>query len=245
MNSVATSLSTRRRLGTGVVLGASALAVSAALLGYGAYAAFTDTETSTVAVDTGQLDITLSTTAITATDLAPGDHLFRAVTVDVPAATNSGDLISAIQLRAANVVSTAGTPADVGSPTEGSVAGVALDAGANPVQVAVANCSQPWTLPTAGTAVTESPGAINAAATCAGTVTASAPVETDLATLVSTGLDLTAQAVAGTPTFAAGTTNLNLLVQLRLPAAAGNEYENATLAFDLNVNAIQRGGIAK
>jgi len=129
----------RRRSGA-LILGAAALVAAAGLLGYGAYAAFTDTETSSVSIDAGQLDITLATTPITVTDIAPGDVLYRQVAVQVPGATNDGDLIAALEVSATNVVSTPGDPADTGNPAEGDVAGVGLDAGTDPLQLVVANC---------------------------------------------------------------------------------------------------------
>ena len=228
----------RRRSGA-LILGAAALAAAAGLLGYGAYAAFTDTETSSVSIDAGQLDITLATTPITVTDIAPGDVLYRQVAVQVPGATNDGDLIAALEVSATNVVSTPGDPADTGNPAEGDVAGVGLDAGTDPLQLVVANCDEPWTLPGPGDPTSASPE-------CAGTSTPPTPAPVDFPDVVAGDpLELTAEDILGTPTFGEDVTELNVLVALRLPETAGNEYENAALTFDLQVDAIQRAGIVK
>jgi predicted ribosomally synthesized peptide with SipW-like signal peptide len=229
-------------------VGIAALLLALTLVGMGIYAAFTDTETAGVAVQAGALDI-IGADDITIGEMAPGDVAFRGLRVEVPESDNEGDLITAIRLSVPQPA-----PADdvVGSPTdagEGVVpAGASLLTGAQGLQITLANCSGPWTLPAAGAALGSDANGdgLDDSASCAGTITVTQS-ETALNDLVATGDFEYAPAAFGvtpttTGTFPDGTT-LNLIGQFRLPEGADNAYENASLTFDLVFEAIQRAGV--
>jgi predicted ribosomally synthesized peptide with SipW-like signal peptide len=234
-------------LGSRKVVGIAALLLALALVGMGIYAAFTDTETAGVVAQTGALDI-VGADDIAISEMAPGDLAFRSLTVQIPSSDNDGDLISTIRVSVpepapgADVV---GSPTDVG---EGDVpAGASLLTGTQGLQIMLASCSGEWTLPAAAAALGSDANAdgLDDSATCAGTISVT-QTEVALNDLVGTGDYEYSPADFGvTPTFT-GTfpdgTTLNLIGQFRLPAAADNAYENASLTFDLVFEAIQRAG---
>ena len=75
---------------------AAVLAVAA--LGAGVFASFTDTETASRSVAAGQLDIQVSPEVLSVTEMAPGDIFSRGMVIDVPDATNNGNLIEYLTL---------------------------------------------------------------------------------------------------------------------------------------------------
>ncbi|HEX2259061.1 MAG TPA: TasA family protein [Actinomycetota bacterium] len=230
------------------VLGIAILLFALTLVGMGIYAAFTDTETAGVVAEAGALDIT-GANDITISNMAPGDLAFRGLTVQIPDSDNEGDLIRAIRVSVPQPAvgdDVVGTPTDVG---EGSVpVGASLLTGAQGLRVTLASCSGAWTLPAAGAALGSDVNAdgLDDSASCAGTISIN-QAEIALNDLVGTGdfeygppdYGITP---TGTGTFPDGTT-LNMIAQFRLPAAADNAYENASLTFDLVFEAIQRAGV--
>lgn len=232
-----------------VVIGVAALVVAAALIGVGAFAAFTDTESTSVNATTGALDIT-GAEDISIQDLAPGDVALRGLTVTIPDDTNEGDLIRAIRMSVPLVPAAddvIGRPTDEGD-ADAAVEGASLLTGDNGLQLLLASCSGEWSLPSADDPL-EGDGngdGIDDSATCDGTVTVTQQ-EIPLADLVTaTEFEYEAAAFGVTPT-ATGTipdgSTLNLIAQLRLPAEADNAYENASLSFDFLLEAVQREGV--
>jgi predicted ribosomally synthesized peptide with SipW-like signal peptide len=231
-----------------IVIGAVALIIALLLVGVGVFAAFTDTETTSVATETGALDITGSAD-ITISDLAPGDLAFRSLTVAIPTAQNDGNLIRAIRVSVPPPAAGAdvpGSPTDTGD-TGALPAGASLLTGAQGLRVTFARCSGAWTLPVAGASIgtdANSDG-IDDSATCAGTITVTQPAIALNDLVGATTFEFDAADFGVTPT-ATGTipdgTTLNLIAQFELPATADNAYENASLTIELLLEAIQRAG---
>jgi predicted ribosomally synthesized peptide with SipW-like signal peptide len=230
-------------------MGIVALIAALLLIGVGVFAAFTDTETTSVATETGALDITGSAD-ITISDLAPGDYAFRSLSVAVPTAENDGNLIRAIRVSVPTPEEGAdvpGAPTDTGD--EGVLpAGASLLTGAQGLRATLARCSGAWTLPAAGAALgtdANSDG-IDDSAICAGSITVTQP-EVALNDLVgATSFEFDAADFGVTPT-STGTipdgTTINFIAQFRLPGAADDAYENASLTIDLLFEAVQRTGL--
>jgi predicted ribosomally synthesized peptide with SipW-like signal peptide len=237
-----------KTLGSRKVLGIIALLLALSLVGMGIYAAFTDTETAGVVAEAGALDIT-GADDISISDMAPGDVAFRGLTVQIPASDNEGDLIRAIRVsvpQPAPEDDVEGSPTDVGEGTLPE--GASLLTGAQGLQVTLASCSGAWTLPAAGAALGNDANAdgLDDSAACAGTISIN-QTEVALNDLVGTGDFEYVPADFGVTPTASGTfpdgTTLNMIAQFRLPQAADNAYENASLTFDLVFEAIQRAGI--
>ncbi|HEX2179513.1 MAG TPA: TasA family protein [Actinomycetota bacterium] len=233
-----------------MILGIGALLVALALIGFGVFAAFTDTETTEVATDSGSLDIT-GASDIQITEVAPGDIAFRDLTIEVPDAANDGDLIQAIRISVPAPEpgdDQAGAPTDTGDP-DGDTPGQSLLTGANGLRVTLATCSGDWTLPTAdaplGTDTAPADG-IDDSATCGGEITVTQP-EIPLNSLVNADTFEFGAAEFGLAPTATGTipdgSTMNLIAQFRLPAEADNAYENASLTLDMEFEAVQRSGV--
>lgn len=233
-----------------MILGIGALLVALALIGFGVFAAFTDTETTRVATGAGSLDIT-GASDIQITEMAPGDIAMRDLTIDVPDAENEGNLIEAIRLSVATPDpgdDQIGAPTDTGDQ-EDVFLGQSLLTGANGLRVTFAACSGVWTLPAtdAGLGTDTAPAdGIDDSATCDGDITVtqseiplSALVEVDTFEFGAAQLGLTP---TSTGTIPDGST-VNLIVQFRLPEEADNAYENASLTIDMEFEAVQRSGI--
>jgi predicted ribosomally synthesized peptide with SipW-like signal peptide len=228
-----------------MLIGGAAIALAMALVGVGVYAAFTDTETSNVAIDTGQLDIS-GAENITVTNMAPGDYAFRDMNIVLDDAFNDGDLVEFIDVDTANVVDTVGAPTDNGDP-DVLPPGESLFSGDDGLQVVFAVCDGgAWTLPAiddpiAGTD-TNTDG-LDDSVTCSGTIVPQTEVALDDFTFTDS---LGAADFGETPT-ATGTipdgSDLDVLLQFRLPDTADNAYENASVTFDIVFDAIQRAGV--
>jgi predicted ribosomally synthesized peptide with SipW-like signal peptide len=216
-----------------LLTGGAAIAIAMVLAGVGVFAVFTDTDSTGVAIDTGQLDI-VAANDITATDIAPGDHIFREITVDLPAATNDGNLVASV-----DVDTTLGTDT---APNGGS-----LWSGADGLQGRFAICDGGvWTLPAVDDPLlgdTAPADGLDDSVTCSGTIIVQA--EEPVNTLTIAG-NLTAADFGVAPT-ATGTipdgSTFSILAQLRLPTTADNTYEDASVTFDFNFDAIQRTGV--
>ncbi|OWY63202.1 hypothetical protein B7486_54380, partial [cyanobacterium TDX16] len=148
----------------------------------------------------------------------------------------------------ANVADVVGDPTDNGDlDPDGEPAGESLFSGTDGLQVVFAVCSGgTWTIPaTDAVAVPDSGDAGDLAdgVTCSGTIVEQA--EQPLGTFGFTGT-LTAADFGVAPT-ATGTipdgSTMEVLLQFRLPTTADNAYENASVAFDIEFDAIQRDGV--
>jgi predicted ribosomally synthesized peptide with SipW-like signal peptide len=230
-----------------MLLGGAAIAVAMALVGVGVWAAFTDTETSNVAIDTGQLDL-VGAEDITVTEMAPGDLAFRDMSLALPDPENDGDLVESIDVATANVVDVVGDPTDDGDvDPDGEPAGESLFSGTDGLQVVFAVCGGgTWTLPAADDPLLGDGGdadTLDDSVACSGTVVEQ--TEQPLGTFAFTG-SLTAVDFGETPT-ATGTipdgSTMEVLLQFRLPTTADNAYENASVSFDIVFDAIQRAGV--
>lgn len=220
-----------------LLTGGAAIAIAMVLAGVGVFAVFTDTDSTGVAIDTGQLDIEAAND-ITATDIAPGDYIFREITVDLPLLTNDGNLVASVDVDTTLGTDTPGTGGgSLWSGTDGLQGRFAICDGGNWVLPAPDDPLLGDTTPADGLddSVTCSAGAANII------VQAEEPVNT----LTIAG-NLDAADFGVTPT-ATGTipdgSTFDILAQLRLPTAADNTYENASVTFDFNFDAIQRTGV--
>lgn len=225
----------RRKAPTKKILAtAGVLAGVTALAGMGAYAVFTDSDTTKATVDAGQLAIVMSED-VTAADIAPGDTIQRPITITLPTATNDGELISAVRFYQDITTEATGTTAS------GAETGESLVAGTNGLTYTLTTCvGGTWT--SSATPVGEY--------TCSGTEEETSTGK--LSTIAVGGaVDLTPADFGATPTatgtFDTSTTDvtLNTLLELVLPTAADNDYENASAEITFTGAAIQRGGIQK
>jgi spore coat-associated protein N len=197
---------------TGKVVASLALVGAAAgVAGLGTYGAFTSTTSATTDVASGNVKIALGTGAanrlsVPAAGLVPGDSVQRAVTLTN--ATGNQDLAGITLTTLATTTSKLDT-----DPTLG-------------LQLAVDNCSVPWTETAVGAGYTY--------ACTGGTVTqvlASRSVITD-------------QALANLTSTAAGHTD-NLRVTLSLPLGADNTFQAKSSVIDLSFTGTQRSGTSK
>ncbi|OOB90825.1 TasA family protein [Rathayibacter sp. VKM Ac-2630] len=221
-----------------IALTGGVLLAAGALAGAGAFAVFTDSDTAETTVDAGQLDI-VATGDWTITDIAPGDTVQRPLLIELPNATNDGNLVESVRFYQEVSEETLGT-------NDPDVDGVAesLVTGADGLDYRLLTCSVPWTnLPATGEA-----GPYD----CAGTTTVTS--EGKLSTIggLANAIDFTPAdfGLTATPegTFPSDTgtgATLNSLVELVLPTAADNDYENAAATITYTAAAIQRDGIQK
>lgn len=220
-----------------IVASTAVLAGVAAVAGMGAFAVFTDSDSTTANVDAGQLGIVLSED-YTVSDIAPGDTIQRPVTISLPDNLNDGDLVRAIDLSAA-----ANTETEILGTDDPALdgPGESLVTGTNGLNYQLQTCNGgTWAAPETTPA---------GPYTCSGTTVATASGK--LSTIdTATPAELTPADFgfpAGTATFPsdAGDVNLNTLLVLQLPPAADNDYENAAAAITFTGEAIQRDGIQK
>jgi predicted ribosomally synthesized peptide with SipW-like signal peptide len=232
-----------------MLLGGAAIAVAMALVGVGVWAAFTDTETSNVQLDTGQLDI-VGGDDVVVTNMAPGDVVFHDIGIDIPDTENDGNLIQSIDVSTALNSQTVGASVDTGDADPGApfTPGSLWD-GTDGIQVVLAFCDGPWTLPADGDPLLADgdTDGLDDSAVCdggTGTITAQAsqPLDTFDFSGSLTAADFGQAGVAPTGTIADGS-SLDLIVQMTLPATADNGYENAAVDVDFVFEAIQRAGV--
>jgi predicted ribosomally synthesized peptide with SipW-like signal peptide len=228
-----------------LLVGGAAIALAMALVGVGVYAVFTDTETADVAIDTGQLDIS-GAEDITVTEMAPGDLAFRDMNILLDPAFNDGDLVEYIDVETVLGTDTVGAPTDNGD-VDPLPPGESLWNGTDGLQVTFAVCDAgAWTLPAVDDPLLgdgADADTLDDSVTCSGTVVQQA--EEPLSTFAFTD-ELDAADFGETPT-ATGTipdgSDLDVLLQFRLPTTADNAYENASVTFDIVFDAIQRDGV--
>ncbi|ROQ16976.1 camelysin-like metallo-endopeptidase [Rathayibacter sp. PhB93] len=221
-----------------IALTGGVLLAAGALAGAGAFAVFTDSGTAVGNVDAGQTDINV-TGAFTVTDIAPGDTIQRQLTLVLPNATNDGDLVSTVRFYQDVTSETAGTddPLLAGP-------GESLVTGTDGLNYRLLTCTVPWT--TAATAP-----AVNGPYTCAGTTTTTGSGKLSTIGGVANAANFTPANFGLTPTATgtfpsdAGDVSLNTLIELVLPTAADNDYENAAAQITFTAAAIQRAGIQK
>jgi hypothetical protein len=225
----------RRRPWKKIVATGAVVAVGTIITG-GAFAIFTDSDTATLQADAGQLDI-IATGDYTVADIAPGDTVQRPILLELPDATNDGDLVAAVQLSYAVTAETAGTddPALAGG-------GESLVSGVAGLTYSLQTCvGGEWTSATAPVG----------AYTCSGTVQQTGAGTLASITGAGNSTTLTPAAFGVTPsadgTFPSDTADvsLNTLMVLQLPDTADNDYENAAASLTFTAAAIQRDGLQR
>ena len=236
---------TRTKPSAKLLLGSALLAGAVGLAGAGAFAAFTDTETQSAAIDTGKLDL-LTTASLTVSDLAPGDVYSRNVVVALPDAGNKGNLVKSVRLTIPTpTADQIGRPTDDGqtdTTPPGKPTGLSLYSGADGLFLTLRSCPSAWSIPASGSATTVVP----TCATAPSTVLARTKVS---AINGSTSYEFDAAKFGATPTTDTGTipdgSTFYLLASFDLPTTAGNAYEDAALTMDLRFEALQRTGVNK
>ncbi len=198
---------------TGKVVASLALVGAAAgVAGLGTYGAFTSTTSAATDIASGTVKIDLGTGAanrlsVAATGLVPGDTVQRAVTLTNAAGNQA---LAGVTLT---TLATTSSKLDT-DPTLG-------------LQLAVDNCSAPWTETAVGAGYTYA---------CTG-----GSVTQVLASRSVIGADL---ALANLTSTAAGQTD-NLRVTLALPLAADNTFQAKSSTIDLSFTGTQRSGTSK
>ncbi|PPF36434.1 hypothetical protein C5B93_09755 [Rathayibacter sp. AY1A2] len=232
-----TTAPTRRSPWKKIALTGGVLLAAGALAGAGAFAVFTDSGTASVTADAGQLDINLDGTFIV-TDIAPGDTIQRPVTIVLPNATNDGDLVSSVRFSQAVTNDVVGS-----DTTDQNRVGQSLVSGPNGLDYRLLTCSTAWT-----TAPTTTPAGPYS---CSGTTTVTGSGKLSSIGGQAGAVDFTPANFGITPTTTgtfpsdAGDVTLNTLIELVLPTAADNTYENASATVTFTAAAIQRAGIQK
>ncbi|KQQ05909.1 MULTISPECIES: TasA family protein [unclassified Rathayibacter] len=218
-----------------IALTGGVLLAAGALAGAGAFAVFTDSGTAVGTVDAGQTDITV-TGDFVVTDIAPGDTVQRPLNLTLPNATNDGNLVSTVRFYQDVTAQSVGTddPALTGP-------GESLVTGTDGLTYRLLTCSVAWTTTTAPAGPYD----------CAGTTTVTGTGKLSTIGGVANAVDFTPASFGITPTATgtfpsdAGDVTLNTLIELVLPTAADNDYENASATITFTAAAIQRAGIQK
>lgn len=213
------------------------LAGAATLATMGAFAIFTDSDTATTAVDAGELDIVLEGD-VTVSDIAPGDTVQRPVSIELPDATNDGDLVEFVRFYFDVTSDTAGGDGQAIALGDGE----SLVSGTDGLVYSLITCvGGEWTT------ATDPSGPY----TCDGTeeVTGTGKLSTingvaNAANFTPADFGLTATATNTFPSDG-GAIALNSLIQFELPSTADNAYENAATALTFTAAAIQRDGIQR
>ena len=223
------------------VTGAILLGLGALTTG-GAFAVFTSSGTATLDASAGSLDIVMESTH-TVANLAPGDQAQRLLPITLPQESNNGQLVSSVKFFYDVDSDTLGTT----DASTGYGRGQSLVSGDNGLTYKVLTCSEAWT-------EVPSPTVASGAYSCDAqdateTVTASGKLSeinsvTSALILTPANFDVTPTANGTFPTDS-GDISLNTLIQLDLPAAADNNYENAATSLTFTAAAVQRDGIQK
>lgn len=232
-----TTAPTRRSPWKKVALTGGVLLAAGALAGAGAFAVFTDSGTAVGNVDAGQTDISV-TGAFTVANIAPGDTVQRPISLVLPNATNDGDLVSTVRFYQDVTNDVVGS-----DTTDPGRVGASLVTGANGLDYRLLTCSTAW-VPAAAPAE-------NGPYSCAGTQTVTGTGKLSTIGGVANAANFTPANFGITPTATgtfpsdAGDVSLNTLIELVLPTAADNAYENASATVTFTAAAIQRAGIQK
>jgi hypothetical protein len=210
----------------------------AAIVGAGAFATFTSTGNASVSADAGAVKIT-NVTAMTIGDMAPGDVVYKEMTVNLPSTAGAGNLASGLEL---SFVAPSGASLVLGNDGKGNSGGSLLDATTG-LQFSVLTCPVAWTaispVPTTGPLVE-----------CVGSAPTVTSAATNLNDFVSThaihtfapsDFGLTAT-TSGTFNTDGGAVPIYAMAVFRLPVGADNTYQNASTALSFTFVAVQRAG---
>lgn len=240
---------------------AAILIGSAAIVGTGAFAVFTSSATANAAVNAGAIKINLVDSNITASGMAPGDTIQELLPMSFAQATNTNDLVSAIQFSVTATHSilgqnnaaagTAGANDGTGSSllTGAVFAPAATNFDGSPfLEVAAKSSALTFSIDTCSVQWVKVAPATSYS--CSGTTTHTVA---DNATLES----IQSAANGGTPitlspaqfgqtgatfTSSNGDVKLYSLVSVTLPQTANNSFTGAGIQLAFNAVAIQRAG---
>ena len=226
------------RLGTlnKIVATGGVLIGAAAIVSAGAFATFTSTGNASVSAAAGAIKIA-NVTAMTIDKMAPGDVVYKAMTVNLPSTAGAGNLASGLEL---SFVAPTGTSLVLGDDGKSHTGGSLLDATTG-LQFQVLTCPVAWT------AISPVPST-GARVECAGNTPTVTSAETDLNNFVSThsihtftpsNFGLTATS-SGTFNTDGGAVPIYAMAVFRLPAGADNTYQNASTALTFTFVSVQR-----
>jgi hypothetical protein len=233
---MSTTQAPQRRRPWNKIVATGAVVAAGTIVTGGAFAIFTDSDTATLQADAGQLDI-VATGDYTVADIAPGDTVQRPILIELPDATNDGDLVEAVQLSYAVTTETPGTddPALAGG-------GESLVSGAAGLTYSLQTCvGGVWTSATDPVGEYACSGTVQQ--TGAGTL-ASITGDGNSTTLVPADFGVAPTADGTFPSDTADVA-LNTLMVLQLPDTADNDYENAAASLTFTAAAIQRDGVQR
>lgn len=235
---------------------AAILLGSAAIVGTGAFAVWTSSATANAAINAGAIKIDMTDSNINATGMAPGDTIQELLPISFKQATNSGDLVSAIQFSVAAsgdvtgvnnaAANTAGALDGTGSSLfSGSVAApetnyngndvAAVLRGSSALTFSIDTCSVPWARVAPATTYS-----------CSGIPTHTVAAGGALNSIQQgSALSLSpAQFGQSGTTFTSSTGDVNLysLISITLPGTANNSFTGAGVQLTFNASALQRAG---
>jgi hypothetical protein len=211
----------------GVLIGA------AAIVGAGAFATFTSTGLASVTADAGQLNLQMDET-YTIEDMAPGDIVYKPLTITIPTSANGANLVSGLDFFVVGTADVLGDDPQVDSLTDSE----SLMDGPQGLHYTIKTCAQAWTA-TPGEATPYTCGALTPP-----TVTAvdgelkNIQTSTHKLSFIPDDFDVTP--VSGMFDTSASDVVLYSMIVFTLPEAAGNEYQNASIHLDFTVSATQR-----
>ena len=214
----------------GVLMGA------AALVGAGAFATFTATESASVAATAGAVKLA-NVTNMTINAMAPGDTVYKAMTVTLPSTAGAGNLASGLTL---SFVAPTGGSLVLGNDQRGASGGSLLNA-TNGLQFKVLTCPVAWTpispAPTSGPLVecVGSTPTVTSASTSLNDFVSTSPLHT----FAPAAFGLTAT-TSGTFNTAAGDVPIYAMAVFTLPVGADNTYQNASTTLSFTFVAVQR-----
>jgi hypothetical protein len=218
-----------------VLVTGGVLVGGAAIVGAGAFAAFTSTGLASVTADAGQLQLDMTTQTFTIDAIAPGDSVYKLLPIVLPTTSGATNLVSELGIYLTSTKDDAGTVPDVTGE------GKSLKVGADGLTYSILTCSVAWVPVVA-------PGPTDVPFTCATTPTVTSAgkklgaLEGASAIQKFLPSDFGITLAAGTSTFDTKTADLPLhsMIVFELPTAANNDYQNAAWTFNLTVAAIQR-----
>lgn len=214
----------------GVLIGA------AAIVGAGAFATFTATGVASVSAAAGAVKIA-NVTTMTINNMAPGDTVYKEMTITMPSTAGAGNLASGLALSFA---APTGGALVTGNDGNGYSGGSLLDA-TNGLQFKVLTCPVAWT----AISPTPTSGPLVACANNTPTVTSPSTNLNDfvsthtLHTFAPSDFGLTATS-SGTFNTASGDLPIYSMAVFTLPSSADNKYQKASTTLSFTFVAVQR-----
>ena len=217
-----------------IVITGGVLMGAAAIVGAGAFAVFTSTGTATVNAQAGQLDVSISDTNLSIENMAPGDTVYKELTVDL-AGTN---LFSALDF------SVTGAGEVAGEDPHGVDDSASLLSGTNGLTYRIVTCSSAWEASGSDPAVPFI-CPVGATSTVTKTVTALSTIDsTDGPSAKNSFVKTDFSATGDVFDTTLGDSTIHAMIILNLPVAANNGYQGAKVNLSFNVVATARGAVA-